>query len=290
MAHQHGTTEDLAWASLVEELALAADVGADLDAAAAEWLLNGDEHLLVDLGCGAGGMALAFRTAAGPQTRVLAVDGEQILLDATRRRAAAAGFPDGVETVRADLEADIPVPPGAADVIWASGVVHHLPDQQAALNDLATRLTPGGRLALGEGGLHSRSLPWDLGVGEPGLELRLDAAQDRWFARMRGDLPGAVPMSYGWSRALRQAGLVDVTSRSFLLDRPAPLGPPEAEYVAGRLRGFLDRDSLVGLIGEQDREVLARLTDPEDAMNHGSAEDLFLLRVSTVHVGRRLGG
>jgi hypothetical protein len=69
----------------------------------------------------------------------------------------------------------------------ASGVVHHLPDQQATLNDMVTRLAPEGRLVLGEGELGGRSLPWDLGVGEPGLELRLGAAQERWFAAMRRD-------------------------------------------------------------------------------------------------------
>lgn len=117
--------------------------------------------------------------------------------------------------------------------------------------------------------------------------MRLDAAQNRWFTQMRHDLPGSVPMPYGWPRALRAAGLVEVTAKSFLLDLPAPLGTREAEYVIGRLRGFLDHDSLAGLMGDEDLELLGRLTDPDDPINHRIAEDMYLLAAATVHVSRR---
>ncbi|CAN5145895.1 methyltransferase domain-containing protein [soil metagenome] len=284
---QHGTTPDLSWASMVEALSQAADISADLDAQIAAWLLDGSERLLVDLGCGAGGMAVALRSAADASARVVAVDGEPALLEATRRRAAATGNDSGLETVRADLAAEIPISAGSADLIWASAVVHHLPDQQAALGDLASRLAPGGRLALAEGGLSARSLPWDIGIGEPGLELRLDAAGQRWFAQMRLDLPGSVPMPYGWPRALREAGLVDIGSKTFLLDLPAPLRARDAEHALGRLRSFLDRDSLAALVGDEDRAVLARLTDLDDPIHHDSAPEFFLLAAYTVHVGQR---
>lgn len=58
---------------------------------------------------------------------------------------------------------------------------------------LAGLLAPGGRPALAEGGLASRHLPWDLGFGEPGHELRLQLAEDRWFAVMRISLPDPRP-------------------------------------------------------------------------------------------------
>lgn len=112
MSHHHGTTEDMSWNSLVGALSLAADINAGLDAAVAGWLLDGDEQLLVDFGCGAGGMAVAIRSAAGLHARVVAVDGEPVLFEATRRRAAHAGCMDGLETMQADLAAGIPIPPG----------------------------------------------------------------------------------------------------------------------------------------------------------------------------------
>ncbi len=280
MPHQHGHTQDLDWSKMLEALTSADDIEAGVDAQIAEWLLTGRERLVYDLGCGAGGMTAALRAAAAAGARIVAVDGERALLDATRRRAE-------VETQLADLGAEIPIAPASADLIWASGVIHHLPDQQAVLNDLAARLAPGGLLALGEGGLHMRSLPRDLGMGEPGLEMRLDAAQDRWFTAMRRDLPGSLPLPYGWSTALHRAGLDEVTSKSFLLDLPAPLGAPAAEYVISRLRGLLERDNVIGLIGDEDRDLLRRVTDPADAVNQAVRADLFLLAVKTVHVGRR---
>ncbi|MBA2554126.1 MAG: class I SAM-dependent methyltransferase [Geodermatophilaceae bacterium] len=279
MAHQHGGTADLDWSAMLDALARADEIEADVTAQIAGWLLTGPERVIYDVGCGAGGMTAAL-SAAAPDARLVAVDGEPALLAATRRHT-------GVETVLADLGTELPIPPASADLIWASGVLHHLPDQQSVVTDLATRLAPGGRLALGEGGLQSRSLPWDLGIGEPGLEIRLDAAHDRWFTRMRRDLGGALPMAYGWSTALRHAGLVDVTARSFLIDLPAPLGPGESEYVIGRLRSLLERDGLEDLVSAEDRDILRRLTDPEDAVHRSVRSDLYLLAARTVYVGRR---
>src|SRR5690242_10582545 len=113
-------------------------------------------------------------------------------------RCELASMDDGAEPLRRAIDAP-------ADLIWASASVHHAADQQAAVDALASLLAPGGRLALAEGGLPARMLPWDLGLGEPGLELRLDAVQDRWFAAMRAGIPGSVPMPYGWTEALQRA-------------------------------------------------------------------------------------
>lgn len=293
MPHEHhgGPVGDVQWAGMLDRLRRTDDIEAAVTARIAGWLVSGTERHIVDLGCGAGGMTAALVAAADPGSHVLAIDGEPALLAETARRAAAVrgGSPGGavVETRRADLAAAIPLDDDSTDLIWASAVVHHLPDQQYAVSELATRLVPGGRLALAEGGLRPRSLPWDLGIGEPGLELRLDLGQERWFAAMRRDLPGAVPMPYGWPAALRQAGLVEVTSRSFLLDLPAPLSDPVADLVLDGLRGFLERDEDPRFLAAADRETLRRLTDTEDAVHVAVRDQLYLLTARTVHVGRR---
>lgn len=290
MPHDHhaGPVDDVEWASMAGRLRRADDVEADLNARIAGWLVSGTERRIADLGCGAGGMTAALAAAATAGTRVLAIDGETALLAEAARRVAATREEVGgadVETRQADLATSIPMTADSTDLIWASAVVHHLPDQQAAVGELAARLAPGGRLALAEGGLRPRSLPWDLGIGEVGLELRLDLEQDRWFAAMRRDIPGSVPMPYGWPVALRQAGLVDVTSRSFLLDLPAPLPDPAAEMLVAGWRGFLDRD--LPELAAADRDTLRRLTDPGDPLYAAVQAQLYLLTVRTVHVGRR---
>jgi SAM-dependent methyltransferase len=247
----------------------------------------------VDVGCGGAGMSAALAAALGRSGRVVAVDGDADVLAAAKAHLAAALPTDaaGVELVQADLEggferlvAALDMP---ADLIWGSASVHHLADQQAAITALAGLLAPGGRLALAEGGLRARHLPWDLGVGRPGLELRLDAAQDHWFARMRAGLPGSVPLPYGWTEALRRAGLTQVTTRSQLIERPAPLDRAVGEQVLDALAERVERLRATGLLDQADTATWNRLLDPTDPAWLGRRRDLYWLEARSVHLGTR---
>lgn len=259
----------------------------------AGWLLRPDDRVAVDVGCGGGGMTVALATTLGPGGQVVAVDGEPQLLDAVRAEVEARSWQPLAEvaTIVADLHGGVgPVRaalPTPADLIWASASVHHVGDQQAAVDTLAELLDVGGRLALAEGGLPARHLPWDLGVGEPGLELRLDAANDRWFARMRAELPGSTPMPYGWTDALHRAGLADVTTRTTLRERPAPLPEDERGRLAERFTRWVDRLRPTGLVDGADLAAWDRLLDPDGPAWLGHRTDLFQLEARSVHLGVR---
>ena len=165
-------------------------------------------------------MAVVLAAAIGSEGRVIGVDGAA---DVLARARALAGDP--VEFVLADLHNGMAplrdVVPGRRRRRLGLGVGAP-PRRPAGRGRRAGRvLRPGGRLALAEGGLAARHLPHDVGVGEPGLEGRLQAANEAWFNGMRARLPGSVRMPYGWAEALRRAGLTGVTSRSWLLE-PAP--------------------------------------------------------------------
>lgn len=266
----------------------------DWHAALARHLLRSTDRVAVDVGCGAGGMTVALAAALGESGRVVAVDSSPQLLAVVAEHVAElspAGGLAPVELVEADLHAGVePVRaalPEPADLVWASASVHHVGDQQRAVDALAGLLAPGGRLALAEGGLKPRCLPWDLGVGEPGLEVRLTAANDRWFARMRAALPGHTRMPYGWVEALRRAGLVDVTTRSFLYERPVPLSDRDRERVVEQLTDWVERLRPTGLLPEADLAAWDRLLDPADDAWLGHRTDLELLRVDSVHLGVR---
>jgi SAM-dependent methyltransferase len=222
------------------------------------------------------------------------VDAEPELLATVRERLAARSGPRArVELVTADLGEGVgPVRAalsGPADLVWASASVHHVGDQQAAVDALAGLLGAGGRLALAEDGLPARHLPWDLGIGEPGLELRLDAANERWFARMRSELPGSVRMPYGWTQALRRAGLTGVTTRTTLREQPAPLSESDRQRVAERFGRWVDRVRPTGLLDPADLAAWDRLRDPEDPAWLGHRTDLFRLTARSVHLGARAG-
>jgi SAM-dependent methyltransferase len=291
MHHHHSHGEDpyeVRWEDHAQRLSAAADADADWYASVAAHLVGPDDRVAADIGCGGAGMAAALAHAL-PAGRVVGVDGDPSVLDAARARLSATAVP--VELVRADLDGDLAdvaeALRGPADIVWASASVHHAGDQQRAVDALAGLLRPGGRLALAEGGLPVRSLPWDVGIGRPGLEQRLDDVQDRWFAQMRERLPGAVRMPYGWTETLRRAGLTAVTTRTWLLDRPVPLSTSDRERVVAELGQRVDRSREAGLLDAEDVAAWDRLLDPGSPDWLGNRDDLYRLTARSVHIGQR---
>jgi SAM-dependent methyltransferase len=270
-------------------LARSADLEAPWFADAASWLrdLIGSPDgvdRVVDAGAGAGGMALALALAF-PSAEVVAVDTAPALLELTVDRARQAGVGDRIRPVLADLTDPVPGVEGAA-LAWASAAVHHVGDQRTAITNLAACLTPGGLVALAEGGLPARHLPSDIGTGRPGLEARLDAAQETWFAAMRSELPGAVRHRDDWPRMLVDAGLDHVATRTFLIERRAPLGDQERGHVRDV---FARRAEHADLLDTEDRALLDTLLDDDHAEGILRRPDVFLLAARSIHVGRRRG-
>lgn len=249
---------------------------------AADLAAPGDERA-ADIGCGAGGMAVAL---AATVPVVVAYDSDPAVLDAARAYAAQCGadLAFALGDIESGPDALIEALGGPVDLMWAGHVVHHAADQQAALDTLAAALTPGGRLVVAEGGIGARVLPWDVGVGRPGLQARLEAAgSERMIAENRER--GAVPMPYGWTVALAHAGLTDVRTRNEWIDRPAPLhGPALTEALenlearVGWFADFLDQD---------DKAAWETLLDPGSPQWLGHRDDLHHLEVRSIYSGRK---
>jgi SAM-dependent methyltransferase len=286
-AHTHDAID---WADRLAQLRMADALDADALAPVARRLVAGvaERPTVVDVGCGAGGMSVLFArelARRGGGTVVLVDATPELLAEAERAVTEAAAGAAEVVSLAADLaDPELARQVPAADLVWASGVVHHVGDQQAALRTLAGLLRPGGTLAIAEGGLEIRCLPWELGVGRPGLEQRLLAARGEWFARMRAGIAGSVAMPYGWPRALREAGLEGVESFGALIDHPMPGSDLLREYVVHRI-GWL-----AGSAGEwldaADRDAIATLTDPRSPDFLGRRDDLFLFGAKAIHCGR----
>ncbi|TCO62988.1 class I SAM-dependent methyltransferase [Actinocrispum wychmicini] len=244
---------------------------------------------VIDVGSGAGGMAAQFALALGAQS-----GGHVVLVDAVPELLTAAGelvraTSDGkinVTTVLADAAgttlAEL-VP--AADLVWASFVVHHLRDQQEGITNLTRVVAPGGWLALTEGGLGTQCVPWDLGVGAPGLIDRIQAARKQWFAQMRADIPGSTRLTVGWTKALSNAGLSDITSFTSVVDYP----PPVTDDVRAAIVDWFTHITSVAMdhLATDDQQAVNRLLDPADTAYIGSRDDVFYLAADTVNLGRR---
>ena len=100
----------------------------------AEWTVG-------DLGCGTGQMTAAL----APFVRhVIAVDGSAAMLQAAKKRLQRF---DNVELRRGDLEA-LPLDDGRLDAATLVLVLHHLPEPDRAIAEVARVLRPGGRVII----------------------------------------------------------------------------------------------------------------------------------------------
>ncbi|MFJ3443716.1 class I SAM-dependent methyltransferase [Streptomyces sp. NPDC086081] len=285
--HHHGPT-DIDWAEMGPVLESSAELFASLYERALGWLAQEvtEPGLIVDAGSGPGVVACLFAETF-PGARIVAVDGSEPLLERARARAERQGIADRFGTIAGELPdalGDLDYP---ADLLWAGRSLHHLGDQRAALAAFATRLAPGGTLALMEGGLPPRYLPRDIGIGRPGLQARIDAVEAEWFTRMRRDLPGHVAETEDWPALLAAAGLKPTRSHSFLLDLPAPASDRARAYVVASLSHL--RDRLTEALDAEDIATLDRLLDPADEASLHRRPDVFVLEAHTVHTAVRPG-
>lgn len=99
------------------------------------------EWTVGDLGCGTGQLAAAL----APFVRhVIAVDASAAMLHAAKKRLHAL---DNVELRRGDLES-LPIDDARLDAATLALVLHHLPEPDRALVEVARVLAPGGRLLI----------------------------------------------------------------------------------------------------------------------------------------------
>jgi SAM-dependent methyltransferase len=279
MTHTHDHPVD--WAARGPDLIAEGEVNAPMMDQALTWLAGRVPHAsqVLDVGSGPGVAACALARLL-PGAQVLAADGAPALLHLARDRAARLGVGDRLGTREVALPGGLAgLPP--ADLIWVSGVAHHLSDPAAAVRDLADRLRPGGVLALREGGLPLRFLPE---YADQGLTARMNAINDV-LAHHREHPMGAIEAPRAWPDLLREAGLAEVTSRSFLLDRPAPLD--DAARTRLRQHLALSREMAAGHLDAADLALLDRLTDDHDPQSVLRRADVFMLRAATVHTGTR---
>jgi SAM-dependent methyltransferase len=250
---------------------------------ALEWLAMPAGAAAMEAGCGAGGFTQLLVDAVVPHGgTVVAFDEADAMLDATRELIAPGPHAASVSYERGDIGA-MPFDDGVFDLVWSSRTVHHLADQLAGVRELARTVRSGGKLALREGSIRTRFLPDDIGIGAPGLEDRLDVAFQRWFAaRVRAD---GVRYPFGWTQMLRDAGLTDITARTFMLEALPPFTDVQISYMGRHLRRWVDNDERKALLDDGDEDVLTALLDPASASYVFKRPDLYLHEMVTVYVG-----
>jgi ubiquinone/menaquinone biosynthesis C-methylase UbiE len=275
--HEHGFNVE----SLRNNDSLYADVYRQI----IDWLAVPHGAAVLEAGSGAGGFTQLLAEAVVPNGgSVTALDESHEMLDATRDLLERGPHGKSVRYQQGDI-GKLPFDAGAFDLAWSSRTIHHLADQLAGVRELARVLKPSGRLVLREGSIRTRFLPDDIGLGEPGLEDRLDVAYQRWFAsNVRHD---GVRYPYGWLRMLAEAGLSVVTARTFMLEAIAPFTDVQISYMGRHLRRWIDNDERRGFLLPGDADILAALVDPMSEHFVFSRTDLYLHEQVTVYVGTK---
>jgi ubiquinone/menaquinone biosynthesis C-methylase UbiE len=103
---------------------------------------------LLEVGPGTGYYALPVAEWLGADGTLEIFDLQQEMLDHTSGRAREAGLANVVPT-QGDATA-LPYPDGAVDGAYLVTVLGEIPDQEAALRQLARVVRPGGRVVVGE--------------------------------------------------------------------------------------------------------------------------------------------
>jgi SAM-dependent methyltransferase len=94
----------------------------------------------LDMGCGSGRWAVLVAPLVDT---LVAADASSEALEVAKRNVYA----HNVSFLECSPET-LPFPDGHFDFIFSLGVLHHLPDTQAAIRSLASKIAPGGRLLL----------------------------------------------------------------------------------------------------------------------------------------------
>jgi SAM-dependent methyltransferase len=287
--HAHGhldfaAPEAAAFAE-VEGEALSALTAAAIDAVAAQSAQLGlDVRRVIDVGCGPG-VGSCLLAERFPTADVVAADGSSAMLERAAARAARLGVAGRVSTRQVELPHGLDAL-GAADVVFASMVIHHVGDEADALAGIRRLLPAGGLLGLVEHGGPARVLRDAVELGRPGIWQRLEAAWGRWFSAMRAALPDSA--ASGDDAAMLTAARFDV-----LVDDVVTLAEAAPLSEAGRRLAVDQLDRTIRQLAAEadpaDLDALRGLADPDAPDGIARRPDAILHATRRLYIGRATG-
>ncbi|MGN2251876.1 class I SAM-dependent methyltransferase [Frateuria sp. GZRe12] len=230
---------------------------------------------VLDAGCGSGEAMAWLSSEAGPDGIVVGID-----LALAHARAARAIAPPGASVVQANL-AQLPLAHASVDLVWSVNTLNHLRDPVDALQTLATLLRPGGRVALGQSSLlPDMYFAWDARLERLVNEAVRQYYRDRYQVSERelADVRALVGR-------LRHAGLRNVTARTFMIERVAPLDPASADYLLETIFSGTWGERLQPYLDADDYTALVRLCDPRHPDFALRRPDFHFLQSFTLAVG-----
>jgi SAM-dependent methyltransferase len=231
---------------------------------------------ILDAGCGTGEALEWLAVEVGAQGLAVGLDLATAHAAATRATVFAGA---------AVLQADLLKPPLAAasfDLIWTVNTINHLRDALAGVKLLATLLRAGGRIALGQSSLlPDMFFAWDSRLEQLTNEAVRHYYRDRYHVDER-EL-AAVRSIVG---LLRRAQLREVTVRTVVIERVAPLRSADEAYLLEAIFRDTWGERLRPYLSGEDYEELTHLCDPTDRGFALQRPDFHFLQSFTLAVGR----
>ena len=221
---------------------------------------------VLDVGSGAGDVALLVADLVGPSGRVVGVDMNAEILETARERASVAGWRN-VEFLAGDFAAV--VTDRDFDAVVGRWVLMHVPDPVTLVRNAAARLRIGGIVAF-----HENDFTYPPTTFPP---TPVDTEVGRWLVPPPGGRGPEMQMGTKLHATYLDAGL---PAPQFRLEAPAGGGAdwPGFEYVAETARSLLPMLEKITGVKPEEVEVDtlgARLR--EDAMKHRAVQMLPLM-------------
>lgn len=230
---------------------------------------------VLDAGCGTGEALRWLAEAVTP-------GGSAVGMDLSSAHVAMAHRQSGAEAqvLQADLRR-MPFPQASFDRIWCANTLHHLERPAEILHGLSALLRPGGRIALGQSSLlPDMILAWDAR-----LERLTNEAVRRYYRERYGLNEQDLTAVRALVGVLRQAGLREISVRTFIIERLAPLGPADEDYLLRTIFRDTWGERLRPYLPEADFAALTRLCDPGDDGFALRRPDFHFLQTFTVASG-----
>lgn len=198
---------------------------------------------VLDLGSGAGDVALLLADLVGPQGHVVGADNNAEILELARARVRAAGWAN-VTFHHRDLH-QLDVGDGF-DAVVGRWILMYLPQPAELLAEVRVRLRPGGIVAFQESVLGNPPRPY------PPAPLHEQVI--RWTTPPPGARGPDVDMGLNLFRTFLKAGLPAPQLR---MDGPVGGGPdwPGYAYLASTVRSLLPFLEILGAVSAEEVDI-----------------------------------
>jgi SAM-dependent methyltransferase len=230
---------------------------------------------VLDAGCGTGESIGRLAAAVAPAGLAVGLD-----VSASHLGAARATLPPQAVLVQADVQQP-PIAAASFDLVWSVNTVNHLADPLAGVRVLAALLREGGRLALGQSSL----LPDMYFAWDARLERVTTEAVRAYYRERYGISERELTAVRSLVGLLREAGLANVSARTWLIERVAPLDScAQAWLLEAIFRGTWG-ERLRPYLAPADYRELTELCDPQHSRYALARPDFHFLQTFTVAVG-----